>query len=232
VIGFALKKLFDVNIYTNVRGRKKKCKKHRKAKGKEISLLISAPLSQTVENIWKIPVESSFNANFFSNYSSQVKSNENKTHPTRGSPSKNASSTTNHNGIVTQKPVTSTAFTTTYKTSTSTRSYINYTNRSDKLSELDRRRMREEFYATYDVMTGVRIAATLGGFFLLMVFLIVYKSRSHSVKALKVSEPQHPGGKLFFTQNLSFQYIIGSKNSGTCCRGSTGGGGSRDAGSF
>jgi hypothetical protein len=46
--------------------------------------------------------------------------------------------------------------------------------------------MREEFYATYDVMTGIRIAATLGGFFLLMVFLIVYKSRSHSVKALKV----------------------------------------------
>ena len=47
--------------------------------------------------------------------------------------------------------------------------------------------MRAEFFATYDVMTGVRIAATLGGFFFLMVFLIVYKSRSHSVRALKVS---------------------------------------------
>lgn len=47
-----------------------------------------------------------------------------------------------------------------------------------------------EFYATYDVMTGVRIAATLGGFFGLMVFLVIYKSRSHSshpLKAMKVS---------------------------------------------
>lgn len=35
-------------------------------------------------------------------------------------------------------------------------------------------------------MTGIRIAATLGGFFFLMVFLIVYKSRSHSNKALRV----------------------------------------------
>lgn len=51
-------------------------------------------------------------------------------------------------------------------------------------SEADRERVRIEFYATYDVMTGVRIAATLGGFFALMVFLIVYKSRSKSVKAL------------------------------------------------
>lgn len=47
--------------------------------------------------------------------------------------------------------------------------------------------MREEFFATYDVMTGIRIAATLGGFFVLMVFLVVYKSRSHSNKALRVS---------------------------------------------
>lgn len=46
-----------------------------------------------------------------------------------------------------------------------------------------------EFFATYDVMTGVRIAATLGGFFGLMVFLVVYKSRGESqetIKALKV----------------------------------------------
>lgn len=50
--------------------------------------------------------------------------------------------------------------------------------------------MRAEFYATYDVMTGVRIAATLGAFFSLMVFLIVWKSRNNSnetLKALKVS---------------------------------------------
>ena len=46
---------------------------------------------------------------------------------------------------------------------------------------------RQEFYKTYDVMTGIRIAATLGGFFGLMVFLILYKSRSRSSKALQVS---------------------------------------------
>lgn len=48
-----------------------------------------------------------------------------------------------------------------------------------------REQQRIEFYATYDVMTGIRIAATLGGFFGLMVFLVIYKSRSKSVKALK-----------------------------------------------
>lgn len=46
--------------------------------------------------------------------------------------------------------------------------------------------IRAQFFATYDVMTGVRIAATLGGFFGLMVFLIVYKSRSSSNETLKV----------------------------------------------
>ncbi|XP_059479911.1 uncharacterized protein LOC132199311 [Neocloeon triangulifer] len=34
-----------------------------------------------------------------------------------------------------------------------------------------------EFFKTYDVMTGVRIAATLGGFFSLMIFLVIYKSK-------------------------------------------------------
>lgn len=54
-------------------------------------------------------------------------------------------------------------------------------------AERKREQMRMEFYATYDVMTGVRIAATLGGFFGLMVFLVIYKSRSRSTtKALKV----------------------------------------------
>ncbi|XP_036222724.2 serine-rich adhesin for platelets isoform X1 [Bactrocera oleae] len=50
----------------------------------------------------------------------------------------------------------------------------------------ERRIEQEEFYATYDVMTGVRIAATLSGFFGLMVFLIVWKSRSSSNETLKV----------------------------------------------
>jgi len=73
--------------------------------------------------------------------------------------------------------------------------------------------MREEFFATYDVMTGIRIAATLGGFFLLMVFLIVYKSRSHSHKALKVS--------FFLRELLSLQLqlisLTGSKDPESCC---------------
>lgn len=50
----------------------------------------------------------------------------------------------------------------------------------------ERERIRAEFFATYDVMTGVRIAATLGGFFGLMVFLIVWKSRSSSNETIKV----------------------------------------------
>ena len=57
--------------------------------------------------------------------------------------------------------------------------------------------MREEFFATYDVMTGIRIAATLGGFFFLMVFLIVYKSRSKSNKALRVSQVKFCKTKVF-----------------------------------
>lgn len=54
-----------------------------------------------------------------------------------------------------------------------------------------------EFYAKYDVMTGIRIAATLGGFFIFMVFLVVYKSRSKSSKALKQMQV-----KLFLTTNF------------------------------
>ncbi|XP_044735715.1 uncharacterized protein LOC123297942 [Chrysoperla carnea] len=44
--------------------------------------------------------------------------------------------------------------------------------------------IKREFYATYDVMTGIRIAATLGGFFGLVVILVVYKSKSKTEKAL------------------------------------------------
>lgn len=59
-------------------------------------------------------------------------------------------------------------------------------NLTDAENAAERARVREEFFATYDVMTGVRIAATLGGFFGLMVFLIVWKSRSSSNETLKV----------------------------------------------
>lgn len=44
----------------------------------------------------------------------------------------------------------------------------------------EREQLKIEFYKTYDVMTGVRIAATLGGFFGLMILLLVYKSRQVS----------------------------------------------------
>lgn len=40
----------------------------------------------------------------------------------------------------------------------------------------------KEYYKTYDVMTGVRIAATLGSFFGLMVLLVLYKSKSKTEK--------------------------------------------------
>ncbi|KAH8413527.1 hypothetical protein KR009_011995 [Drosophila setifemur] len=59
-------------------------------------------------------------------------------------------------------------------------------NLTDAENAAERARIREEFFATYDVMTGVRIAATLGGFFGLMVFLIVWKSRSSSNETMKV----------------------------------------------
>ncbi|KAG8229780.1 hypothetical protein J437_LFUL005861 [Ladona fulva] len=41
----------------------------------------------------------------------------------------------------------------------------------------ERELLKLEYYSTYDAMTGIRIAATLGGFFSLMVFLVVYKSK-------------------------------------------------------
>ncbi|CAB3363146.1 Hypothetical predicted protein [Cloeon dipterum] len=41
----------------------------------------------------------------------------------------------------------------------------------------ERELLKVEFFKTYDVMTGVRIAATLGGFFSLMIFLVIYKSK-------------------------------------------------------
>lgn len=56
---------------------------------------------------------------------------------------------------------------------------------------VERERIRTEFFATYDAMTGVRIATTLGGFFGLMVFLVIYKSRGERIEtenALKVSD--------------------------------------------
>ncbi|XP_046394317.1 uncharacterized protein LOC124162032 [Ischnura elegans] len=49
-----------------------------------------------------------------------------------------------------------------------------------------------EYYRTYDAMTGIRIAATLGGFFSLMVFMVVYKSkcRCRSSRKSHISEEE------------------------------------------
>lgn len=52
-------------------------------------------------------------------------------------------------------------------------------------STMERDRIRTEFYATYDVMTGIRIAGTLGGFFAFVILLVMFKSRSHTNQALK-----------------------------------------------
>ncbi|XP_063923252.1 uncharacterized protein LOC135137501 [Zophobas morio] len=56
---------------------------------------------------------------------------------------------------------------------------------STTLDPVERNKIEMEFYKTYDVMTGVRIAATLGGFFGLMVLLVLYKSKSKTEKALE-----------------------------------------------
>lgn len=117
---------------------------------------------------------------------SQIKSAENKTSSTAiPSPDHVSSSKPS---TPTQKTLTTTyrSLTTTWKSQPTARGYTNFTRTSDKLTDAERLKLREDFFATYDVMTGIRIAATLGGFFFLMVFLIVYKSRSHSNKALRV----------------------------------------------
>jgi hypothetical protein len=123
---------------------------------------------------------------------SQIKNVEIKTSTIEQPPPSTSSSSSSYTSTRTDKPPTTTykAFTTSYKSTPSTRTHFwNHTiiQRGDKLSESERLRLREEFFATYDVMTGIRIAATLGSFFVLMVLLIVYKSRSHSHKALQVS---------------------------------------------
>ncbi|XP_023318312.1 uncharacterized protein LOC106653034 isoform X2 [Trichogramma pretiosum] len=48
----------------------------------------------------------------------------------------------------------------------------------------EREQLKIEFYKTYDVMTGIRIAATLGGFFTIMVLLVIYKSRCKANRQL------------------------------------------------
>ena len=68
----------------------------------------------------------------------------------------------------------------------------------EHLYQQERDRIRREFFETYDVMTGVRIAATLGGFFGLMVFLIVWKSRSSSNETLKVLKVNYKHKSTFY----------------------------------
>ncbi|XP_014239950.1 uncharacterized protein LOC106661208 isoform X2 [Cimex lectularius] len=70
--------------------------------------------------------------------------------------------------------------TTTTTTTTTTNSTTNNNAAEAKPTEKSAEQIRIEFYKTYDVMTGVRIAATLGGFFSLMVLLVVYKTKCKS----------------------------------------------------
>ncbi|XP_043471985.1 uncharacterized protein LOC122504799 isoform X1 [Leptopilina heterotoma] len=55
-------------------------------------------------------------------------------------------------------------------------------NAKPTLSERDL--IKIEFYKTYDPMVGIRIAATLGSFFGLMVIMVIYKSRSKKNRQL------------------------------------------------
>lgn len=65
-------------------------------------------------------------------------------------------------------------------------------------------------------MTGVRIAATLGGFFGLMVFLVIYKSRGETqetMKALKVRRfgaPTRPFQRLGIANSI-WKYLNNPK---------------------
>lgn len=81
-----------------------------------------------------------------------------------------------------------------------------------------------EFFATYDVMTGVRIAATLGGFFGLMVFLVVYKSRGETQETLKALKVHFTDCKMSTKYRATEFFFTGSKNSCSSCRGYARGG--------
>lgn len=74
-----------------------------------------------------------------------------------------------------------------------------------------------EFYAKYDVMTGIRIAATLGGFFIFMVFLVVYKSRSKSSKALKEMQVKNILIKIVTEINFNIKNLTERSKNGGCC---------------
>lgn len=88
---------------------------------------------------------------------------------------------TQKNGIPTNNGTSS--------TSATTGSYNNKTPQQLAAEREAARRERErvEFYATYDVMTGIRIAATLSCFFAFLVILVAYKSRTKSDPGLDVS---------------------------------------------
>lgn len=70
----------------------------------------------------------------------------------------------------------------------------------------ERERIRIEFFSTYDAMTGVRIATTLGGFFGLMVFLVIYKSRGERIETMKALKVYVVC--FFFNKFLDTQYEL------------------------
>ncbi|XP_023235386.1 uncharacterized protein LOC111634781 [Centruroides sculpturatus] len=72
------------------------------------------------------------------------------------------------------------------------------------LSPASRARVAAEYYQTYDVMTGVRIAATLGGLITLFALFLFYKSRC---------KPERPIPRIDLDEIISRTYSDTSSNS-------------------
>ncbi|XP_076359985.1 uncharacterized protein LOC143252162 [Tachypleus tridentatus] len=75
----------------------------------------------------------------------------------------------------------------------------------------------EEFYKTYDYMTGVRIAATLGGLIVLFTLFLLYKSKCKTYKDYKQQLEDIPNCRSVgvVQDETSTKDTIGSDNSNT-----------------
>lgn len=79
----------------------------------------------------------------------------------------------------------------------------------------ERELIKIEFYKTYDPMVGIRIAATLSGFFGLMVIMVIYKNRYFENHFLFVFQKRvfclFPNSKIPLIQILIFIFCFRSK---------------------
>lgn len=80
------------------------------------------------------------------------------------------------------------------------------------LSPASRARVATEYYQTYDVMTGVRIAATLGGLITLFALFLFYKSRC---------KPERPIPRIDLDEIISRTYSDTSSSSSSSSDTST-----------